>query len=838
MVQIPENPLLKLDAPAPEGRRTRQPRFQQPRQFSPRHQRGSGVGRQFSRLGEVLDADRDPLELRADPSGMAPERLLVFELTGDIANFARAATRVPGLEFLGAEDLEGDEHDKTPVLYLLIPDAAALRQLLSLWRTWLANRALPTGYGPWRSLFTQLRDLRPWGPRDRVSEEDLAVLASEHADAQGRVKLEIELVFRAQGDPVEAAARQALQNVGGEIISRTRIEGAGYHALLVSVPEAELARVRARGDQGLVAEEPILHIRPQSLAHLNVFEVQQEVPVQPKSLPINDPIAAIFDAVPLAAHPQLANRLSVDDVFNLEPLAAGLRFHGTAMASAVLHGDLNGPPQPALERRIYFVNVMYASGQPGQEEQFPNRLPADLFHEAVVRMKEGANATAPGVIIINASLGDRNKPFTGHMSGWARVLDYLAYRYGLLFVISAGNQFGDLETPDMNSVAFEALTPAEQARTALRASGQGMANRRILAPAESINALTVGSLHGDLHPVPGPLPAWVFDVWAGTGLCNVSSALGPGYGGATKPDIVTVGGRHHVRLAPAGNGHRLHPMQAGATAFGGIHVAVPPNPPNPANTGRTIGTSVAAALATGIAVRAHEILEATYDDFLQIPGAQRALLLKGLLVHCARWTDARDLIIEILGPPQPNQHVRQKDNVRRYLGYGAIDGNIILNCAADRATLWAVGGLAREQGHNFTIPLPAAMSGKAQLHELAATVSWFAPPRIGAAKYRGARLRLVEPDGLQTIGVGATKGQPDTNQAHRGTVIHRLWSGERAAALVADHTLRLVIQREPDEVDEAIPYALVTTIAMPSVNEIYTQVRARVSIKPKVQVPV
>jgi hypothetical protein len=94
------------------------------------------------------------------------------------------------------------------------------------------------------------------------------------------------------------------------------------------------------------------------------------------------------------------------------------------------------------------------------------------------------------------------------------------------------------------------------------------------------------------------------------------------------------------------------------------------------------------------------------------------LLLKGLLVHCARWTEARDLIIEILGPPQANQHVRQKDNVRRYLGYGAIDGGIILNCATDRATLWAVGTLAREQGHNFSLPLPAAMSGKAQLHEL------------------------------------------------------------------------------------------------------------------------
>ena len=74
--------------------------------------------------------------------------------------------------------------------------------------------------------------------------------------------------------------------------------------------------------------------------------------------------------MPLAAHPQLANRLSVDDVFNLEPLAVGQRFHGTAMVSAVVHGDLNGPPQSALDRRVYFVNVMYASRLPGKRSSF------------------------------------------------------------------------------------------------------------------------------------------------------------------------------------------------------------------------------------------------------------------------------------------------------------------------------------------------------------------------------------------------------------------------------------------------------------------------------------
>ena len=48
----------------------------------------------------------------------------------------------------------------------------------------------------------------------------------------------------------------------------------------------------------------------------------------------------------------------------------------------------------------------------------------------------------------------------------------------------------------------------------------------------------------------------------------------------------------------------------------------------------------------------------------------------------------------------------------------------------------------------------------------------------------------------------------------------------------------VIVQREPDEVDDTIPYALVTTVTMPGVNEIFAQVRAKVSIKPKIPVAV
>jgi hypothetical protein len=144
----------------------------------------------------VFARDGDPLQLRADPAGLAPERLLVFDLTGDVQNFARAAAAVSGLEFVGAEELEGDTEDKNPSLYLMIPDAAALREMVGLWNRFQSGQKLPPGFAPWRDLFAQLRDLRVWGPRDRVTPEDAQMMARERPDDRGMVRIELELVLQ------------------------------------------------------------------------------------------------------------------------------------------------------------------------------------------------------------------------------------------------------------------------------------------------------------------------------------------------------------------------------------------------------------------------------------------------------------------------------------------------------------------------------------------------------------------------------------------------------------------------------------------------------------------
>lgn len=814
--------------------------FGRSRKFDPAGQAQTAAGQKLAGLAAQLDANTPMLQLRADPAALAPERLLVFELTGGVMQFTEAVRLVPGLEFLGAEDLDEDELDKSPAVYLMVPSEAALRNIVTLWRGWQNTGTVPPRFSAWKTMLSQLRDVRPWGPQDRVTPEDLGVLSDELMRGAPATRVEVELVFRRNGDAIEDDARAAILAAGGLIVSRSRIAGAGYHALLADIPAAALQAVVARSPAGLAGSESILQIRPQSIFQISPSEEVAGGSDGGAPALTGDPIAAIFDAVPLSGHPRLTGTLSIDDLFDLDGLAVGARKHGTAMASAVIHGDINGIWDRPLERRVHFVNMLYATADANQPERFPDLLPADMFERAILAMRTGDAPTARHVLIINASLGDPNKPYSGRLSGWARVVDYLASTYGILFIISAGNHHAPLETAAMTAGQFEALTAAEKARVALKASAAQIASRRILAPAESMNAITVGALHADQFTYPHALPASYCNIWENTGLCAVSSGLGPGHNGATKPDILAPGGRHHVMVWPQGDDHRLQPLTTNAASFGGIAVAAPPSATSlgPNVIARSIGTSVAAALATGVAARAHEALEAAYPDFGAIPSAQRACLLKALLVHGARWTDARDLLIEVLGPPEGKYSYRQKDNVRRYLGFGAYNPELIINCADDRATLWAVGALASNEGMRFRVPWPTTMSAKAQPHGLSATLAWFSPPRPGAVAYRSVRMKIIEPDQLGAAGLKASGIQPDPKQAHKGTVVHRRWDGEKAAAIAAEGFFDIDVQREVDDDGSAASFAIVTTLEMPGETDVYTQVLNRVQVKPTIPVAV
>lgn len=744
---------------------------------------------------------------------------------------------MPGLELIDEEELPGDE-DKAPVAYLLVPDLLALRQIESLWRTWVAGRVLPQGFTPWRDVFACLRDLRVWGPADRVQRLDADVLADE---IEGRaddelVPLEIELVFRGSADAgaiSEATVVEAIRQSGGRLLSRARLDDIAYHAILAELPVAAIRMVLERAPVGLAGVEPIMHIRPQSV--VTEIDANDLLPAAPAPVmgPVTaDPILALLDGVPVAGHPLLQPYLSIEDHFGLEPGAlVAQRYHGSAMASLIVHGDRN-KPEPPLPRQVHCIPVL------GDNDRFPpGRLIIDLIYQAVIQMRAGNQPSAPHVIIINISLGNVRRPFYGQLSPWARLLDRLAYRFGILFLVSAGNITTQFPVAAFaNRVAFEDANADQRARGVITAVAAVVADRRLLSPSETINGLTIGARNSDWVPTAERALARVnVNPYSELNIANPSSALGPGFAGSVKPDILMPGAREHLRVVASAETITVAP--AGASRGAGLKVAAPPRPGLENAEGFTNGTSAATALASRTAHRIHDALEAAYGrEFLQLTNTQRAVLIKALLVHPARWPSAAaSLVKELLGPFGQGQAPRQKDNIRRFLGYGLFDSDDAVACAADRATFWSVGSLGRERSVDVLVPIPAAIGGQARAHSVSATLAWFTPVVPGRKSYRAVRMKILDPAEIAGLGVSADAWQPDGNQTNRGTVFTRVWSGAQAAVVADGMSLRLKIQREPDPagaVDEMVPFGLAVTLEMPGELRIYDQVRNRVQPRP------
>lgn len=780
------------------------------------------------------------LQLRADPNSLAPERLLVFEVTGSVQNFAKAVARIDGLQFAGEEQLEADDLDKNPEFYLLLPQLGALREIVSLWDQWQQTGAVPKNFAPWRHLFLQLRNVRPWGPADRVAPGNREYFknATQGAPDTELFRVEIELVFRPEDGASAAAARtleSQIRQTGGAVISRSRRAEFAYHALLADLPTVEVRRIADLDPTSLAGADPVAAIVPQSVGTpvdvADPVDVDQQPPVPVRG----DPIVGVFDAVPVQGHPLLARGLVLDDPDDLEARSVGARVHGTAMASLVLHGDLNDPPSP-ISRRVYFRPVMYAP--PIGDELFDrDKLVIDVIVEAVIRMRANGGHR---VFVVNLSLGDRTKPFSGKISTWARALDFLSFNYGILFLVSAGNCADGIAIEGFaNGPAF-ARAPLSQREVAIfRALDALKADRRILAPADSVNALTIGSWHRDSCQA-GFGGASPFPPYGVRDMPNVSSRLGPGLRRGTKPEALFAGGRHPVRLAPGTALPVIH-SHPHPSRFWGLKVAAPPDGAGAAaRTHFTMGTSAATALATHSAHRVFDALENAYPQLVgRMPESERAVLLKALLVHSASWRDAETFIRPIVDPDGSLHHEHWRREVCRHLGYGFVDPEDAVACASDRATLWGTGRLGPSDSLTFDVPLPSELGVNTDLREMRATLAWFTPIRPGHLAYRAIKLKIaaLQADELDLVGISTTTSQPSNTQSESGTIVHRRWAGERIGA--SRGVVSLQVQRERDQgapIDDSVPFGLAVTIAMPGATRIYDEVRAQTVIQPRTRV--
>lgn len=823
----------------------------------------SQFGPVFSRLRGVLNRG-EGMELRSDPTSLAPDRVIVFEIAGTITDFFEAAARVPGLEFMAEFESEfaGDERfavldtrrrregqdraDRVVSgrLYLALPDARALDELVRLWERWEAGQPLGRGYAPFGRLFQQLRTLRVWGPEDRIPDDTIAYWREEAERRPAEpVRTEVELWFRQTEDrrrQVSQTLGEIVSSAGGAVVHEVVIAEIAYHGALIDIRAGEVQNLIRRSAVRLALADDVMFLRPQS-AWVGAIDVDAAANGRPIAARpgAGEPVAALLDGVPVQAHEWLDGRIILDDPNDFQSRAVvALRAHGTAMASLILHGDRN-ENGPSIQRPLY-VRPLMRTTDDGNERTDRDRLLIDTLYRAVVRMKggDGQEPAAQSVFLINLSMGDIRRPFAGMISPLARLVDFLSERYNILFLVSGGNVLYPLAVPGFdNWAAFEQATSEERKRAVLGALNAAKYERTILSPAESLNALTIGGQHHDsvVNRIGGRTAIDPFD---DNTLPNISSGLGLGYRRTIKPEIYLPGGREYVSMRRSGGGLEIS-INRPQRLFG-LEAAAP----DLAGQGRlnftalSGGTSSATALSTH---SAHRIFEALMDRdggslLADMDPRYYAVVVKCLLVHSAQWNGNDELLKEICGPDDRRRFVERAENSCRFIGFGIPNITQVMECTKNRATLIGYGSLPPDAAHRYRIPLPACLEHVTDPRSLTVTVAWFSAVRPARQNYRCVRLEAAPLQPLQELGVTRRSSQPADVSVKRGSVFHEHFDGAAAVPFIDDGHLALQIWCKEDAglaQPEAIRYALAVTIRAETAIPIYDQIQQRLRVMPR-----
>ena len=835
-----------------------------------------GHGKQVARLGTQLttlqqEFDRYKASVSGSVAGFEPETVLVIEIAGSVNEFRQAVEAI-GLEWLGEWDVDdippdedffevntkGERANKAVKgrMFLSLSNEAGMRQLLSLWEQWKNNQALPMGKTKWRDVFNQTVQIRRWGIEETLRETGMLGRWRDALDpnnSEESIHCQIELFYRKSEDRRRQSERNIaalLEAAGGRALSSfIDMPEIAFHAVKAELPVERIRQLLYDLDSEahdtdiqLFKFHGVMYFRPtgQSLAVTEDGEgVDTEIAEGIVELP---PVAAILDGVPNIQHQALKGRLLLDDPDNLSSqYQPGERKHGTSMASLVVHGELVDGESDPLPRLVYVLPIMQPDPHSMNRSE---HVPDEVFFEdriarAVRRMFEGEGAVpaqAPGVCVINLSIGDPARPFIHTPSPWARLLDWLSWKYRVLFCVSAGN-YPDAIDIALSGPDYLALTDSQRVDHVLKCIQAQLSVRRILSPAESINAITVGATHAD--GVDNYYPGQRTDLLPNTVLFSPAARLGHGFRRSIKPEVLFPGGRQLYRT-PMLDSQTVYHVDS-SIAAPGQKVASDSNQAGAlSQTIHTRGTSNATALATRSAARIYEVLDALRaENEENIPPGLISVLIKALLVHGAKQDgDASKAITAAL---KTSDNSRQfKEVLARYLGYGEVQIERVLACTEQRGTVLGCGEIRENEIHEYRFPLPPDLSGSQAWRRLVVTLAWFSPINPDHRNFREAKLELSPVGGWSGVPLKLARQDADHNQVLRGTVQHEVVEGSKQIAAYQDgDSILLHVACKKDataHLDDAIPYGLAVTLEVGEGIQIpiYQQLRTR--LQPQVAV--
>lgn len=814
--------------------------------------------------------------LSGDPAGFAPERTLVLETVGSIANFYRAAAKIQGLEFV--QEIFGDELDPDDdfyyedkdggkkakelpgYVYLTMANQNALDKLLRYWSrfTKQKNFKFPYGLTPLKYLFEHLHSIRYWDTEDRLRETGLLEdWRYRVAVGQDSVPVEIELWFRKNNSVRHSGENRVIrliQDIGGQIQQTCVTDEIQYHAVLASIPVKsveELINANTNNIELLRCDE-VMYFRPSGQCMAPIFGADKDDQVEQEEIILSEdeseiseePTVALLDGLPLENHEWIKDYITIDDPDSWsEDYAPSDQKHGTSMASLIIRGDMQGNEFP-IPRKLYCRPILKPEpvGFDGQtREKIPEGiLPIDIVHRAVRRMFEADGdqpAAAPSVKIINLSVADPSRLFDKLISPWAKLIDYLSEKYQILFVVSAGNHLYDIDL-GITNIEFLRLDDIEKEALVLKGIADSTHSRRLMSPAESINALTIASYHHDEHSddeFHGHINPYIDR--------TLPSTINPvtwGKKRSVKPEVLMPGGRATYRLKSVLDND---PAVLGILTYEGPPgqmVASPGKPGSIKSFSHTFGTSNSAALASRRLCFLNETIQDLYssEHGVELSREYENVLLKALLCHGASHAQSFNRIEEILR--EPNNSHRFKSIVAKYLGFGNVDEERIHGCLDNQATILQCGKIKQDDTHIYKFTLPDSLNAKSVRRRLIVTLSWLSPINTQNYIYRKAHLFFVPVTGKKDDNfLDIQDRELDWQMVRNGTVQHEVLSGDRATAYASGTNLEIAIQckGKAGASNIVIPYGLVVTLDTPEINlPIYEEVKAGIEVQFKAQV--
>ena len=557
-------------------------------------------------------------------------------------------------------------------------------------------------------------------------------------------------------------------------------------------------------------------------------QLNRDIAELPRNIPSPAPDAArvcILDSGINTNHPLLKSAMGEGQSFVAGQDEFDEAGHGTAVAGIALYGDVEACERSNFWRPEFWL---YNGKVMRKCLQTHNAVYDEHTVEATLT-KAVEYFVALGCRIFNLSLGNTNAPYDGtHIRGLAYILDMLARKHNVLFVVSTGNFRGAEEPPrPINSWREEYPEYLLHEQSV------------IIDPAPALNVLTVGSVarhnatydsqrYPEIHQLSP----------ASDGQPSPFTRHGPSVKGALKPELLAPGGNLACPVHQAG--YQWKPDMRGLGVLTLNHQF----------QGNTIfkeisGTSFSAPYITHLAGRLlNEYPEAS------------ANLLRAMLVNHASLPSEVDSTFSqgLKEAYKTSKTTWHRDISRDVGGYGLVVESDLFRSSDHCVVLMCEQAIEKDSCQFYELPLPASFLRRARgVRELSVTLAYSPAVRTTRLDYLATQIsyRLVKGESLEAVQKSFNHESQDEEKTRnddalsnrdisaqirsRGTVQSSRWVFKQRDP--AERWFVVVTRQDREwnhpDVLEMEPYALVVTVADRD-NEraqLYTEIQATIALQ-------